>query len=422
MPIFALVDCNNFYASCERVFNPKLVNAPVVVLSNNDGCIVARSNEAKALGIGMGVPVFQVEHLIQKHGVSVFSSNYALYGDMSRRVMETLRTIASAVEVYSIDEAFLDMSGLEYADRLAHARQIRATVKQWTGIPVSVGVGPSKVLAKIANKLAKKSGEGVFDLCNEAECATVLRAFPVEDVWGIGPNYAKLLIEHNIATAAQLRDADERWIRRRMGVVGVRMIQELQGRSCLPLEQHTPAKKNIACTRSFGRYVESLDDMREAVASYAARAAEKLRRQRSCAGVLTVFLMTNNFRPGPQYGNTCTLRLPAPSDDTQRLTATALRGIEHIFRTGYRYIKAGVIVSELTSAEHVQSSFLDESPLTPQRSVALMQAMDRINATCGAGALRYAAAGITPGWSTRFTRRTPRATTRWDEIAVAVTA
>lgn len=300
MPVFALVDCNNFYASCERVFNPRLIGRPVVVLSNNDGCVVARSNEAKALGIGMGVPEFKVRELIQRHDVAVLSSNYALYGDLSRRVMDTLRGLASQVEIYSIDEAFLDVSG--FGGRLEHARQMRQTVRQWTGIPVSVGIGPSKVLAKVANKLAKKTpgAEGVYDLCDEAARREALERFPVADVWGIGPAHAKLLLGHGCETAADLRDADERWIKKRLGVVGVRMVHELRGISCLPLERCPPAKKNIACTRSFGRYVETLAEMREAVASYAARAAVKLRRQGSCAGLLTVFLMTNNFRPGPE--------------------------------------------------------------------------------------------------------------------------
>ena len=278
-PLFALADCNNFYASCERVFNPKLAGRPAIVLSNNDGCVVARSNEAKALGIAMGVPAFQIRHLIRKHDVQVFSSNYALYGDLSQRVMETLQQFSPEVEVYSIDEAFLNLSGFTNINLTDYGRRIRATVKQWTGIPVSVGIAETKTLAKIANHVAKRTEgtDGVFDFTAWPDRDSVLARVLVEEVWGIGPNYARLLTQHGITTALGLRDADDHWIQKQMGVVGLRTVHELRGISCLPLEQCPPPKQGITCSRSFGRPVTTLAEMREAVAAYTARAAEKLR-------------------------------------------------------------------------------------------------------------------------------------------------
>ncbi|MBN1845985.1 MAG: Y-family DNA polymerase, partial [Sedimentisphaerales bacterium] len=278
--IYALVDCNNFYVSCERVFAPRWEGQPVVVLSNNDGCVVARSDEAKALGIRMGVPVFQVRDLIEKHGVEVFSSNYTLYADMSRRVMETLAGFAPAMEVYSIDEAFLDLAG-NRADRTEYARQIRRRVRQWVGIPVTIGLGPSKTLAKVANHLAKWSAraQGVLDLTECPYLAEALRRTPVQDVWGVGPQYARRLRQAGIQTAWDLRSAGDAWIRRELGVTGLRTVHELRGIACYDLETSAPPNQGIANSRSFGRPVETLAELQEAVAAYMSRAARKLRRQ-----------------------------------------------------------------------------------------------------------------------------------------------
>ena len=276
MPTFALVDCNNFYVSCERVFQPKLEGKPVLVLSNNDGCVIARSNEVKALGVKMGAPFFQMRDLIREHGIKVFSSNYALYGDMSRRVHNTLAGMAPASEEYSIDEAFLDLSGLTKLE--AHARHIRERVKMWTGIPVSVGIGPTKVLAKIANHVAKKRPEhgGVFDIGN-VDTDSVLATVPVGEIWGVGRQYAKFLTENGVHTALDLKQASDSWVRAHMTVVGLRTLHELRGVSCIPLEEVEPERKGIACTRSFGKPVTSLPELREAVATYASRVGEKLR-------------------------------------------------------------------------------------------------------------------------------------------------
>jgi DNA polymerase V len=297
-PVIALVDCNNFYASCERVFNPKLRNKPVVVLSNNDGCVVARSDEAKALGIPGGIPAFKIDHLLRSGEVFACSSNYALYGDMSRRVMETLLHFTPGIEVYSIDEAFLNLSGFARGSLADYGRLIRRTVIRWTGIPVSIGIAETKALAKIANRLAKKSpkAEGVLDLTASLYQEKALAVTDVEDVWGIGRRYAKFLKKHGIETALDLRNAEDSWVKKHLSVVGLRLVKELRGVPCISLEVDLPAKKEICVSRSFGKPVTSVWEMREAVAMYATRAGEKLRMECSAAGVIMVFMMTNRFR------------------------------------------------------------------------------------------------------------------------------
>ncbi len=419
-PVFALVDCNNFYVSCERVFQPKLDGKPVLVLSNNDGIVVARSNEAKALGIAMGVPAFQVRALIRKHDVQVFSSNYALYGDLSRRVMDTLAQFSPQVEVYSIDEAFLSLSGFTGRNLTEYGRAIRATVKRWTGIPVSVGIAETKTLAKIAGEVAKRTRDagGVCDLTAWPDRGALLADIPVEDVWGVGPNWAKLLTESGVRTARDLREADEHWIRKRMGVVGARIVQELRGVSCLTVEDCPPPKQAVTVSRMFGRPVATLAEMREAVAAYTARAGEKLRHERLAATVLTVFLTTNPFKTDePQYSNVVTIKLPAATDATPDLLRYALRGIERIYRDGYRYSKAGVMLTALVPASQRQLDLFEDRDR--ERSSRLMRVLDRLNADMGAGTLRYAAEGYVKRWRTRFERRSPASTTNWRDLPVA---
>jgi len=417
-PIFALVDCNNFYASCERVFNPKLNGQPIVVLSNNDGCVVARSNEAKALGIGMGVPEFQIRPLLRAHHVQVFSSNYTLYGDMSQRVMETLEPFSPDLEVYSIDEAFLSLVDFEHRGLTEHGRLIRRTVKQWTGIPVSVGIAETKALAKIANRVAKRRPDtgGVFDLLACSDRDAVLGRIAVEDVWGIGPNHARLLKQHGIATAFQLRGADDQWIRKCLGIVGLRLVLELRGVSCLDLEQCPASKQSLTCSRAFGILIHTLTDMEEAVSVYTSRVAEKLRRERLAARVLTVSLTTNEFKEGPQYSNTLTLKLPVVTDSTSELIGSALQGIRAIYRDGYLYKKAGVMLMGLVPASQIQADLFDNRDRG--RSKRLMSALDAVNDRWGAGTLHYASSGITKAWKTQFHRRSPGYTTRWDELPI----
>jgi DNA polymerase V len=292
--LFALIDCNNFYVSCERLFQPMLHGKPVVVLSNNDGCVIARSDEAKALGIPMGLPAFKLADLVKAHTIEVYSSNYTLYGDLSARVMTTLTQWTPEVEVYSIDEAFLQFSPLPPDALTAYGQSMRATIQQWTGIPVSIGIGPTKTLAKLANRLAKRSPEanGAVILTSPLEVEATLAQTPIEDIWGIGPGYARRLKVHEITTALQLRNMTDRWVRQELGIVGLRLVWELRGISCLPLALCPPPKQSLMVSRSFGRPITMLTEMREAVATYMTRAAEKLRRHHVAAGVLTVFLIT----------------------------------------------------------------------------------------------------------------------------------
>jgi len=417
-PIFALVDCNNFYASCERVFNPTLNGQPIVVLSNNDGCVVARSNEAKALGIGMGVPEFQIRPLLRAHRVQVFSSNYTLYGDMSQRVMETLEQFSPDVEVYSIDEAFLSLVGFEPRGLLEHGRLIRRTVPQWTGIPVSVGIAETKTLAKIANRIAKRTPDtgGVFDLLACPDREALLGRVAVEDVWGIGPNHARLLKQHGITTARQLAGTDDQWIRKRMGIVGLRLVMELRGVSCLDLEQCPSPKQSLTCSRAFGKRINTLAEMQEAVSVYTSRVAEKLRCERLAATVLTVCLTTNEFKEGPQYSNALTLRLPVVTDSTSELIGCALQGIRAIYRDGYLYKKAGVMLTGLVPVSQTQADLFDSRDR--MKSKRLMSALDSINDRWGASTLHYASSGITKAWKTQFHRRSPAYTTDWDALPV----
>ncbi len=415
-PIFALADCNNFYASCERVFAPALENQPIVVLSNNDGCVVARSNEAKTLGIPMGVPVFQVQNLIQAHQIRVYSSNYTLYGDMSRRVMETLCQFTPALEIYSIDEAFLDLTGCRGQDLTGYGRTIRNTVKKWTGIPVSIGIARTKTLAKLANRLAKKSAKaaGVLDLTDSPYLPLALENTEIQDIWGVGPGFAKRLRQAGIQTALQLRDADDGWVRKHLGVVGLRTVYELRGMSCYGLELSPPGKKNIVVSKSFGRKIETLEELSEAVAAYAARAAEKLRRQNSAAAALTVFVMTDLFRKDQtRYFNSRTIELPTPTSDTGELIRYALEAARKIYRKNCLFKKAGVMLNALTSTDHIQANLFDT--IDRPRSRRLMDTLDRINA-CTSAALHYAAEGLAQPWKTRFQHCSAHYTTDWSQL------
>lgn len=417
--IFALVDCNNFYASCERVFNPKLTHKPVVVLSNNDGCVVARSNEAKALGIGMGVPEFQIRPLLKAHDVQVLSSNYALYGDMSQRVMEILEQFCPDLELYSIDEAFLSLTGFTSRNLTEYGHTIRATVKRWTGIPVSVGIAETKALAKIANRVAKRTLDtgGVCDLLACSDREALLNRIAVEDVWGIGPNHSRFLKQHGITTALQLRHVNDQFIRKHLGVVGLRLVMELRGVPCLELDQCPAPKQGITCSRAFGKSVTTLTEMEEAVSSYTARAAEKLRAEKLAVTTITVFLKTNEFKDTPQYSNALTLKLPVATDTTHELIRGALQGIRKIYREEYLYKKAGVMFTGLLPVSQVQTDLFDNQDRA--RSKKLMAALDSVNDRFGSGTLQFASSGITKAWRTQFHKRSPAYTTDWDELPIA---
>jgi len=417
--IFALVDCNNFYASCERVFNPKLEGRPVVVLSNNDGCVVARSNEAKALGIGMGVPAFEIEDIIRKNGVEVFSSNYALYADMSSRVMETLSAFTPDMEVYSIDEAFLNLAGFD-CSLTDYGRKIWRTVKQWTGMPVTVGIARTKTLAKIANRIAKKSAKanGVLDLTDSPYLDKVLAETPVEKVWTVGIKSALKLKGAGIKTALALRDADITWIRQKFGVVGVRTVYELRGISCYPLEQNPPAKKSIAVSRMFGEPVESIEELKEAIASYASRAGRKLRGQGLAAGVMTVYVTTSRFIEN-RYFNSHTVEFAVATSDTIELIRNACRCIDRLYRKDCAFKKCGIIFNALVPENQVQKGLFDK--VDRLKSRRLMRVIDSINTRLDSP-LQWAAEGLAQSWRVKFKRRSCRYTTRWDELPEAASA
>jgi DNA polymerase V len=418
----ALIDGNNFYVSCERIFNPRLEGKPVVVLSNNDGCAVARSNEVKALGVKMGTPWFQMKDLARKHGIIALSSNYALYADMSNRMMSVLAQYSPDQEVYSIDECFLGFVGFSHYDFVAYAQSMRRQVRQWVGIPVCVGIAETKTLAKLANHCAKKSLAGVDSVCDltrmsEAERSALFAAIEVGEVWGIGPRLSKQLANRGIGTVEALRRADPKAIRREFSVVVERTVMELNAVPCLSLEEVAPAKQQIMSSRSFGNYVYDLEPLKEAVASYVATAAEKLRGQGSVAGMIQVYVRTNPHKENaPQYSKGLTIPLPDPSDDTLYLTRVALWGLRRIYRPGFAYQKAGVVLMNLTDAANQQASLFG----THRNNDRVMAVMDRVNAVWGRGTLRSAATGIAKSWAMRRERMSPRYTTEWDQLPVAI--
>ena len=417
-PIFALVDCNNFYVSCERVFNPRLIGKPVVVLSNNDGCVIARSNEAKAIGIRMGIPLFKIQDVIRAHGVHVYSSNYALYGDMSQRVTEVLLQFTPDVEIYSIDEAFLDLAGFKGCSLTDCGRSIRSTVLTWTGIPVSVGIAETKTLAKIATRIAKKSkkADGVLDLTMSPYRDTALAITDVEDIWGVGRGYSRFLRSIGINNALQLSNAPDNLIKKKMGITGIRILQELRGVSCYPLEQGPPSQKEITVSRSFKHPLEDRADVSEAIAAYTSRGAEKLRAAHLEANILVVFLMTNPYSRESRYFNMKTIRLAFATSDTSELIAYARSGLDEIYREGYFYKKAGVIFRDLSSDSCTQTVLFAHN--RKEHSSQIMETFDMINKKFGRDSLRYAATGATSNrkWKTAFQWRSPSYTTDWNQL------
>jgi DNA polymerase V len=420
MTTFALIDGNNFYVSCERVFNPSLENKPVVVLSNNDGCAVARSAEVKALGVKMGTPWFQMQDLAREHGIIALSSNYTLYADMSNRMMSVLRQYSPHQEVYSIDECFLGLDGLRQ-DLAAYGQAMRQQVRRWTGIPVCVGIGPTKTLTKLANHIAKKGAKwnGVCDLgaLPEAELNHLLAGIEVGEVWGVGRRLREQLAEMNIHTVLALKQADSNLIRQRFSVVLERTVLELRGISCMALEEIAPDKQQIVCSRSFGMAVLTLAELREAVSSYMTRATQKLRRQSSIAGAIHVFITTGPFREkDPQYSQGITIPLPHASDDTSQLIRVALWALKRIYRPGFRYAKAGVMLMDLGPAGRRQPTlFIDDA--AERRSATLMLTLDSINRKMGKDALFLASSGIGKAWRMQQGNKSPCYTTSWRQLA-----
>ena len=414
--MFALVDCNNFYASCERVFRPDLNGKPIVVLSNNDGCIIARSNEAKALGIKMGEPAFKIEAFLEKNAVTVFSSNYALYGDLSYRVMSTLERFTPEIEIYSIDEAFLNLAGI-LNDLTEYGRLIRETILKNTGMPVSIGIGPTKVLAKAANRCAKKRPEnnGVLVLDQKDKIETVLRTFEVGDIWGVGKQHSSLLQSINVKTAWDFIQLNDKWVQKKMTIVGLRIKKELEGISCLGMELIFEAKKAICTSRSFGEFQTDIEPIKEAVATYASQCALKLRKQKTCAKMLMVFIHTNGFNTtDPQYAQNFVYKLPVATNSSIELIKYSLAILELIFQPGYRYKKAGIMVTDIVPEDQVQCSLFDA--IDREKHTAIMQAMDKINSRFGHNVVKIVTLGSGGRWKLRQERLSPCYTTRWEDI------
>ncbi len=419
-PVFALVDCNNFYASCEKLFRPDLKHKPVVVLSNNDGCVVARSKEVKALGIKMGVPIFQLRDDIDQHGVVCFSSNYALYADLSNRVMTILEEEAPRVEVYSIDEAFMDLTGVGHTvDLLEFGRSVKAKVDRCTGITVGIGIAPTKTLAKLANHAAKKypaTGQ-VVDLMEPARQRRLMALVDVNDVWGVGRRISEKLKVRGINTALDLADADAKTIRREFSVVLERTVQELNGISCLELEALAPTKKQIVCSRSFGKRITDKAELREAVAKYMTRAAEKLRGEKRLARVVQVFIRTGVFNSNdPRYSNALSVELPNPTDDTRDLLEAADALFSRLFKPGFRYAKAGVMLTDFYEHGTYQHDLFRGSS-ERKHSKELMGVIDKINHS-GKGNVFFASQGTSPQWAMKREHLSPAYTTRWAELPV----
>lgn len=421
MATLALVDVNNFYVSAERVFDPKLEGRPVVVLSNNDGVVVSRSAEVKALGLPMAEPWFKLKAQAKKHGIVALSSNYALYADMSNRVMSILGEFSPRCEVYSIDECFVDLEGMPGVP-FETGLIMRQRIKQWVGVPVCVGIAATKTLAKLANHCAKKSLAGHDGVCDfkampPRELARLLDTIEAGEVWGVGRKLSAHLGAIGIHTVRALRDADIRQLRGRFGVVMERMVRELRGIPCLELADIAPPRQQIIRSRSFGRYVTELAELEAAVSSYMARAAEKLREQDSVASTAYVYIRTNpNKEHEPQYAPGMSVGLPVPTNDTRQLIKAALSCLRAVYRAGYQYQKAGVMLSDISPSCQVQGDLFAPPGLQSEK---LMGAMDYINQRMGPGALRFASEGIECGWKMRRGNMSPAYTTNWDELPVA---
>ena len=414
--MYALIDCNNFYASCERVFRPDLNGKPIVVLSNNDGCVIARSNEAKELGVPMGAPAFEYESLFKKQNVHVFSANFALYGDMSNRVMSILSDYSPEMEIYSIDECFLKLTGFEHYNLLDYGQQMRQKVVKWTGVPVSVGFAPTKSLAKLANRIAKKypdHTQGVYCIDTDEKQEKALKWLKVGDVWGIGRQHAKRLQEIGCKTAYDFTCLSENWVKKNMSVVGWRLQRDLQGIPTFDLEAVQP-KQSIATTRTFEEDYTEYAQLAERVSTFASMCAEKLRRQKSCCGSLMVFVLTNRHRTDrPQYSRNLAVKMPFYTSSTLEIVDFALKALKQIYQPGYNYKKAGVVVQDFVPENEVQPKLFDSRDA---RQIPLMKAIDKINAQFGQQKIRLASQDPKRVWKMKQEKLSPHYTTDLKEI------
>lgn len=415
--MFALVDCNNFFVSCERIFSPALKNKPVVVLSNNDGCIIARSQEAKLLGIPMGAPLHEYKSLLKHHNVALFSANFGLYSDISQRVMQTLASCVDDLEIYSIDEAFLDLS--DHAQLLELAQEIRKRVLQWVGVPVSIGIAPTKTLAKLANSIAKKESSGIYiidDLVSFQQ--TIMPTLKVGDIWGVGYRSVNMLRGYGIWTIADFIRADDRWLRKKMTIRGLQTAWELRGISCLKLEdmeESESSQKSIICSRSFGHRITSLEHMKQAVAEYTLRAAERLRTKKLAVTTVMVYITTSKFAQD-RYSQSTTFTLPVATDYTPLLISQTIKAVEKIYVQGYEYKKAGVVFMNLSAKSEKQHDLFYQPVIEDERGNSLMQALDTINARWGRSTIHFAATGLEKSWLAKSHKKSPAYTTCWQEL------
>ncbi len=412
--MIALIDCNNFYASCERVFRPDLENKPIVVLSNNDGCVIARSNEAKKLGIKMGEPAFKKREVFERNKIKTFSTNFILYGDMSKRVMSILRNNSKEIEIYSIDEAFIECYN---EDLNTYGKNLRKKVKQWTGIPVSVGIAETKVLAKIANHIAKKYRKsGVFILDNKEIIEKALKFTAIEEIWGIGRNHSRRFKEYGINTAYDLTCIEESWIKKKFSIVVLRIAKELKGVRCLDIESQYKTKKNICTSRSFGNPTSDYNTIKEAISTFAVRCCEKLRKQKTSTSELRIFIYTNPFNPKHrQYYGTKKIQLERATNDNQIIVQEVIKGLQKIYKKGYIYKKAGVIVSNITQENQVQLNLFDQIK-SREKYTKISKVIDRINSSMGRDKLRIATQGFDRKWKMKQEQLSQCYTTRIDEI------
>ena len=394
----ALIDCNSFYVSCERLFNPKIKNVPVVVLSNNDGCVISRSTEAKKIGIKMGEPYFKVKELVKKNNVQIFSSNYSLYGDLSRRVMKVLKGFSDKIEIYSIDEAFIDLSHIKDENIEDYGKRIRERVLKWTGIPTSVGISCTKTLSKVANHVAKKNKTGVIFLKDNID--DVLKNFDISDIWGVGRQLSKLYIKNGINNAYKLKNISNSWVKKSTNVLGAKTVMELRGIPCINLETEETKRKSCCVSRSFGRKVESLNKLKESITTHCLNAAEKIRNDNQTTRSITVFIRTSPFDKNRKYySNSLTIDLPVATNNSLELVKVAIEGLKKIYKYGYFYQKAGVILSKLSEAGEKNLNLL--TPILENKSQTLMKAIDVTNAKYGRNVISVAQAGINNSWKMR---------------------
>jgi DNA polymerase V len=419
MTIYALVDCNNFYVSCERVFNPRLEDCPVIILSSNDGCAIARSNEAKEFGVKMAQPLYQFMNIVKKHDIQVLSGNFHLYVDMSNRVMQVLADMAPVAQQYSIDECFLDITGIT-DDLDEFGQTIKAKVKKWTGIPVGIGIAETKTLAKVANRIAKTSKKtgGVLNLVSSQWRTKALEMTEIGDVWGIGKQFTKKLNRNGVKTALDLTSQPDGWIRKEMGVGGLRTVRELRNEDCIGFESFPKPKQTTLVSRSFGKTVTELDDLINAVSVFATSAALDIRKANLVSSAISVFIETNRFSNGPQYAPSRSVELSPATNNTKHIVGAAIKGLKEIYREGFKFKKAGVMLIDLVDADHAPQSLFDQHDPKDDK---LIEAFDQINRQQGPGAINFGNAWQASGWHSVSAHKSPRYTTEWDAIPVAKT-